>query len=231
MSTTPSAATRPAAVLWDMDGTLIDTEPYWMAAETVLVESYGGTWTHEQALQLIGSGLLDSARVFQAAGVDLEAQEIVDRLTDSVLEALRTQGVPFRPGARELLADLRAAGIRTALVTMSLRRMASDVVDLIDFDAFDLVVAGDDVELPKPHPEPYLRAAELLGVDIADTVAIEDSRTGVASGVASGAVTVGVPNLIPLDGLGAHELWETLAGRTADDVIALHAQHAKEVVR
>ncbi|REJ05540.1 HAD family hydrolase [Microbacterium bovistercoris] len=214
-----------------MDGTLIDTEPYWMAAETVLVESYGGTWTHEQALQLIGSGLLDSARVFQAAGVDLEAQEIVDRLTDSVLEALRTQGVPFRPGARELLADLRAAGIRTALVTMSLRRMASDVVDLIDFDAFDLVVAGDDVELPKPHPEPYLRAAELLGVDIADTVAIEDSRTGVASGVASGAVTVGVPNLIPLDGLGAHELWETLAGRTADDVIALHAQHAKEVVR
>ncbi|MFC4139370.1 MULTISPECIES: HAD family phosphatase [unclassified Microbacterium] len=231
MSTTPSAATRPAAVLWDMDGTLIDTEPYWMAAETVLVESYGGTWTHEQALQLIGSGLLDSAKVFQAAGVDLEAQEIVDRLTDSVSEALRTQGVPFRPGARELLADLRAAGIRTALVTMSLRRMATDVVDLIDFEAFDLVVAGDDVALPKPHPEPYLHAAELLGIDIADAVAIEDSRTGVISGVASGAVTIAVPNLIPLDGLGAHEIWETLEGRTADDVIALHARHAKEVVR
>ncbi|MFE6994786.1 HAD family hydrolase [Microbacterium sp. NPDC057659] len=231
MSIAPSAITRPAAVLWDMDGTLIDTEPYWMAAETVLVESHGGTWTHEQALQLIGSGLLDSAKVFQAAGVDMEAQAIVDWLTDRVSASLRTQGVPFRPGARELLADLRAAGIRTALVTMSLRRMATDVVDLIDFEAFDLVVAGDDVERPKPHPDPYLRAAELLGVEIADTIAIEDSRTGVASGVASGAVTIGVPNLIPLDGLGAHELWETLEGRTADDVIALHTRHTTEVAR
>nr|WP_268928555.1 HAD family phosphatase [Microbacterium sp. KUDC0406] len=231
MTTTSSADSRPSAVLWDMDGTLIDTEPYWMAAETELVESYGGTWTHEQALQLIGAGLLDSAKVFQAAGVDLEEQAIVDRLTDSVADALRTKGVPFRPGARELLADLRAAGIRTALVTMSLRRMASDVVDLIDFEAFDLVVAGDDVALPKPHPEPYLRAAELLGVDIEDTVAIEDSRTGVTAGVASGAVTIAVPNLIPLDGLGAHVIWESLATRTAEDVIAVHARHTAEVAR
>ncbi|MDT0157129.1 HAD family phosphatase [Microbacterium sp. ARD32] len=224
-------SSKPRAVLWDMDGTLVDTEPYWMAAETELVESYGGTWSHEQALGLIGNGLLESAVLFQGLGVDLDAQAIVDRLTDSVAASLRSRGVPFRPGARELLRDLRDAGITTALVTMSLRRMAADVVDLIDFEAFDLVVAGEDAVRPKPFPDPYLRAAELLGVDIADTVAIEDSRTGVTSAVASGAVTVGVPNLIALDGLGAHELWPTLSGRTAADVVALHARHAEESAR
>ncbi|ALX66942.1 hypothetical protein AB663_002480 [Microbacterium sp. XT11] len=201
-----------------MDGTLVDTEPHWMAAETALVESYGGTWTHEDALQLVGNGLIDSALILQRAGVDMEADAIVSQLTDAVQEALRTQGVPFRPGARELLQDLRRAGIPTALVTMSLRRMALGVVDLIDFDAFDHVVAGDDVAQPKPHPEPYLRAAELLGVDITDAVVIEDSPTGLRAGLSSGAVTLGVPHIVPLAGLGAHELWPTLASRTAADL-------------
>lgn len=93
-----------------MDGTLVDTEPYWMAAETALVESFGGSWTHEDALQLVGSGLLDSAVILQNAGVAMEPEAIVSHLTDVVQESLRTQGVPFRPGARELLRDLREAG-------------------------------------------------------------------------------------------------------------------------
>ncbi|MGO2745183.1 HAD family hydrolase [Microbacterium sp.] len=211
---------KPRAVLWDMDGTLVDTEPYWMAAETALVESFGGTWSHEQAMQLVGNALSESALVLRAAGVDMEPDAIIDRLTDDVRGALAIQGVPFRPGARELLRDLQAAGIRTALVTMSLRRMALSIVDLIDFDAFEHVVAGDDVEHPKPHPAPYLQGAELLGIDIADTLVIEDSGTGLRSGLASGAVTVGVPHMISLDGFGAHELWPTLEGRTAEDVIA-----------
>ncbi len=202
-----------------MDGTLVDTEPYWMAAETTLVESFGGTWTHEDALQLVGNGLIDSAIILQNAGVDMEAEAIVSLLTDSVQEALRTQGVPFRPGARELLTDLKAAGIPTALVTMSLRRMALGVVELIDFDAFELVVAGDDVENPKPHPEPYLQAAALLDVDITDTIVIEDSPTGLRAGIASGAVTLGVPHIVSLDDAGAHELWPTLEGRSAADLI------------
>jgi len=208
----------PRAVLWDMDGTLVDTEPYWMAAETALVESFGGTWTHEQAIQLVGNGLDDSARILQAAGVSMDADAIVAHLTDEVRSALATQGVPFRPGARELLRDLQAAGIRTALVTMSLRRMARSVVDLIDFDAFEHIIAGDDVEHPKPHPAPYLQAADLLGIDIADALVIEDSTTGVRAGRASGAVTLGVPHMISLDDAGAHTLWPTLDGRTADDV-------------
>ncbi|BDZ38335.1 HAD family hydrolase [Microbacterium suwonense] len=221
-------SSEPLAVLWDMDGTVVDTEPYWMDAETALVESYGGSWTDDDALQLVGNGLVDSARVLQRYGVRMEADAIVQRLTDDVASRLRADGVPFRPGARELLADLRANGVRTALVTMSMKRMALDVVSLIGFTAFDLVLGGDEVPRPKPFPDPYLRAAELLGVDIADAVVIEDSATGVAAGRASGAVTLGVPHILPLDGAGAHELWPSLVGRTTTDIRALHRRLAKE---
>lgn len=221
-----SVSRKPSAVLWDMDGTLVDTEPYWMAAETALVQSFGGSWTHEDALQLVGSGLIDSAVILQNAGVAMEAEAIVSHLTDVVQESLRTQGVPFRPGARELLRDLRDAGIPTGLVTMSLRRMALNVVELIEFDAFDIVVAGDDVDNPKPHPEPYLQAAALLDVDIAEVIVIEDSPTGVRAGLASGALTLAVPHIVPLDHLGAHELWDTLDGRGAIDLTDLYDSRA-----
>ncbi|MBA8816194.1 HAD superfamily hydrolase (TIGR01509 family) [Microbacterium halimionae] len=216
----------PAAVLWDMDGTLVDTEPYWMAAETPLVESFGGTWNHEQALSLVGLGLDDAARILQSAGVRLPTTEIVTRLTDNVIDRLSTDGVPFRPGARELLFGLRAAGIKTALVTMSLRRMATHVVDLIDFDAFDLVIAGDDVDRPKPFPDPYLQACAALGVDPARTVAIEDSPNGLRSAIAAGTVSLGVPHMVSLTGVGAHALWPSLDGRTVADITDLHTAHA-----
>ncbi|MFT4135119.1 HAD family hydrolase [Microbacterium sp.] len=215
----------PAAVLWDMDGTLVDTEPYWMAAETPLVESFGGTWSHEQALGLVGLGLEDSARILQSAGVRMQVDDIVDLLTARVMDQLAAHGNPFRPGARELLADLRAAGIKTALVTMSMRRMAETVVGLIPFDAFDVIVAGDDATRPKPFPDPYLQACAALGVAASDAVAIEDSPNGLRAAVASGAVAVGVPLMVSLAGAGAHELWPTLAGRTATDVAALFAHH------
>jgi len=187
-----------------MDGTLVDTEPYWMAAETPLVESFGGTWSHEQALGLVGLGLEDSARIFQDAGVRMGVHDIIDRLTDDVMRQLAETGVPFRPGARELLADLREAGIKTALVTMSMRRMADTVVDLIDFQAFDVVIAGDDSTRPKPFPDPYLQACEALGVTPSETVAIEDSPNGLRSAVASGAAVIGVPLMVSIAGAGAH---------------------------
>jgi HAD superfamily hydrolase (TIGR01509 family) len=222
-------APRLAAVLWDMDGTLVDTEPYWMAAETPLIESFGGTWSHEQALGLVGLGLEDSARILQGTGVRLSTDAIIDHLTDDVMRQLAETGVPFRPGARELLAGLREAGIKTGLVTMSMRRMAQTVVDLIDFDAFDVVIAGDDATRPKPFPDPYLQACEALGVTPEQTVAIEDSPNGLRSAVASGASVIGVPLMVSLTGAGAHALWETLDGRTVDDVAAFHAAHRARV--
>jgi HAD superfamily hydrolase (TIGR01509 family) len=206
-----------------MDGTLVDTEPYWMAAETPLVERFGGTWSHEQALSLVGLGLEDSARIFQDAGVRMSVDGIIDHLTDEVMRRLSEDGVPFRPGARELLSSLREAGIKTGLVTMSMRRMAQTVVDLIDFEAFDVVIAGDDATRPKPYPDPYLQACEALGVAPDETVAIEDSPNGLRSAVASGASVIGVPLMVSIAGAGAHAVWPSLEGRTADDVIAFHA--------
>ncbi len=204
-----------------MDGTLVNTEPYWISAETELIESFGGTWTHDEALELVGSGLWRSAQVMQAKGVALTEVEIIDKLTDRVLEQLVEFGIPWRPGARELLSELRETGIPTALVTMSVSRMAHHVADRLGFVGFDAVVSGDDVTHSKPHPEAYLRSAELLGVDITRCLAIEDSPPGIASANAAGAVVVGVPFMIALDGSPADALWPTLAKRTVNDLCAV----------
>lgn len=203
-----------------MDGTLVNTEPYWIAAETELIEAFGGSWSHEEALQLIGSGLWRSAQIMQSKGVALTEVEIIDNLTDKVIEQLVEFGIPWRPGARELLMELREARIPTALVTMSVGRMAHHVADRLGFVGFDAVVSGDDVTNSKPHPEAYHRGAELLGVDITHCLAIEDSPPGIASASAAGAVVIGVPFMVELIDSPADVLWPTLDGRTVSDLSA-----------
>ncbi len=186
-----------------MDGTLVDTEPYWITAEHELVEEFGGRWSHEQALQLVGNPLLVSAEVLREAGVGLEPEQIVARLLDRVVAQVR-RSVPWRPGAVELLTALRDAGVPCALVTMSYTVLADEVVARGPADAFSAQVTGDRVSRGKPHPEPYLAAAAQLGVEVARCVAIEDSPTGIASAVAAGARTLGVEAVVPvphLDGL------------------------------
>lgn len=217
----PPASDLPAAVLWDMDGTLVDTEPYWMASEQELVASFGGAWTHDDGLLLVGLGLWNSAEILRSHGVAMEADEIVQWLTDRVQRKLDEEGVPWRPGARELLEELRGRGIPTALVTMSVRRMAEQIAGHIPFPAFDVIVSGDEVDAPKPAPDPYLKAAGLLGVDVRDAVAIEDSLVGLASAVEAGATAIGVPHIVPLPESDEHTLWPTLEGRSAEDVIAV----------
>ena len=216
----------PAAVLFDMDGTLVDTEPYWMQAETELVTEHGGTWTHDDALVLVGSGLWESAKVFQQHGVDLDADTIVAALTRRVQEQLESQGVPWRPGAKELLLDIRERGVKTALVTMSIRDMAEQIVAQIPFPAFDVLVTGDEVARPKPYADPYLDAARKLGVLPQDCVAIEDSMNGLASAVAAGTVAIGVPHMIPLPASDEHTLWPTLQGVSFADLAELFEERA-----
>jgi HAD superfamily hydrolase (TIGR01509 family) len=208
-SVVTASASYPAAVLWDMDGTLIDSEPYWLQAESDLVHGAGGVWTEEDGLQLIGSGLERSALILQSRGVELTVEQIVVRLTERV-RAQIGDTVPWRPGSRELLLELREAGIPTALVTMSRRTMALDVANALGFVGFDVVVAGDDVENAKPHPEPYLTAAARLGVDISACVALEDSEPGVASAVAAGATVFALPLHIPLPPSPAYLLRDTV---------------------
>ena len=224
------AAFRPAAVLWDMDGTIVDTEPLWMRAETELVESYGGTWSHEQALQLVGSGLFNSAAIIIATGVQMTPIEVIQHLTDRVMAQLREQGLPWRPGALELLIALRDEGIPSALVTMSFRSMAELVAEAVGAElggsaVFEVVVAGDAVTHAKPHPEAYLRAATMLDVPIERCVAIEDSVTGIASAVSSGAAAVAVPFLVDIPESPAHDRWESIAGRGIDDLAVVLRHH------
>lgn len=188
----------PEAVLWDMDGTLVDTEPCWMAAEEGLVREFGGTWGADDAQSMVGLALLDSAAVLAAHGVDLPLPEIVDRMLDSVVEAVGT-GLVWQPGALDLLAGLGAAGVPCALVTMSYGRFADAVLAQMPAGAFDVVVTGEQVVQGKPHPEPYLTAAERLGVDVTRCVAIEDSVPGVGSAVASGARTLAVEHMVAVD--------------------------------
>ncbi len=220
-----AAPALPAAVFWDMDGTLVDTEPYWLTAETALVESYGGTWSTEDGLQLVGSSLERSAIILQSRGVAMGVEEIVDLLTDRVLEQIRV-AVPWRPGARELLHGLRDSGVPTALVTMSIGRMAEHVADALGFEGFDAIVSGDQVAAGKPDPECYLLAAELLGVDPARSVAIEDSEYGVAAAVAAGMATIAVPLHVPLPASPAYTLWDSLGGRTPADLAEVLAARA-----
>jgi len=202
------------AVLFDMDGTIIDSEPYWMASEQALASEHQGTWTHQDGLDIVGMSLDKSSQVFKdRANIPLETHEIVDRLTNDVQSRL-ARVVPWRPGAQELLLDLKKHNVKTALVTMALRRMAQQVVDAIPFDAFDVIVAGDDVTRGKPHPEPYEKAAALLGFDPKHCIAFEDSSTGLASAEAAGTYAIGVPNMIALPEKSGRILWPTLEGVT-----------------
>lgn len=224
----PAVGSPLKAVLWDMDGTIVDTEPYWIAAEHALVEAHGGTWSHDQAMQLVGQSLTFSAGLLQEAGVELEIREIIDTLTAQVVRSVQQQ-VPWRPGARELLEELHLAGIRCALVTMSEGPLAREVVASLPRPYFEVLVTGDTVSQGKPHPEAYLTAVELLqendpNLGIHHCVALEDSVPGVAAAVASGVATVAVPHIVPLPDDGSYALWDTLAGRSLAELEALLLQ-------
>jgi HAD superfamily hydrolase (TIGR01509 family) len=192
---------HPAAVLCDMDGTLVDTEPYWIEVEYEIAARYGGTWSHEHALNLVGNDLIESGRyIREHMGIDVEPAQIVEELLDGVVARVADQ-VPWRPGAVDLLADLGERGVPCALVTMSYRRFVAPILEALPDTTFTAVVTGDAVSRGKPHPEPYLKAAALLDVHPSRCLAVEDSNTGARSAVAAGCTVLVVPNHVPvLDG-------------------------------
>ena len=217
-SPTTSSDRLPAAVLWDMDGTLVDTEPYWINAEHAIVEEAGGFWSDEYAHQLVGNDLMVSAQFIRDnSPVELDPVEIIEELLRRVVAQV-AEHVPWRPGALDLLTALRDAGVPSALVTMSWRSLADAVLAALPDDTFSAVITGDEVEHGKPHPEPYLAAARALGVEVRDCVAIEDSPTGVRSAVAAGVPTIAVPHVVPVPvTVGAVQL-PSLRGITPADL-------------
>lgn len=213
----------PAAVLWDMDGTLIDSEPYWLASESAFAAAHNSTWGQADGIGVIGMSLYESSKLLKdRVGSDLEPQQIIDEITNGVLTQLQVS-TPWRPGAIELLRLLRENSIKTALVTGSMHRMAEQVASAVGFDAFDLIIGGDDVVQGKPHPESYLKAAQLLGVDPAHCVALEDSVTGLSAAEAAGTKAIGIPHIVDIPAQPGRILWPTLKNVSLDDLRALFA--------
>ena len=206
-----------------MDGTLVDTEPYWIDTEFEIAARHGGSWSEAHALNLVGNDLLESGRYIRKhMGIDVPAEQIVEELLDGVVARVE-ESVPWRPGAVELLASLTEAGTPCGLVTMSYERFVAPILSQLPPETFRVIVTGDQVEFGKPHPEPYLTAAAALGLAAAECLAIEDSNTGAKSAETAGCLVLVVENHVPvlpgerrvfaetLDGVDLAAVWASAA--------------------
>lgn len=184
------------AVLFDMDGTIADTEALWVRAKDDVARRHDIRWDAADGAWATGKPTPVYAAEFVRRGARGSVDTIADEITAHVAEAVATE-VTWMPGARDLLGQLADAGIRTALVTMAYRPVAEAVARATGLAVFDVVVAGDDVVHSKPHPEPYLTALRRLGeggVDPACCVAVEDTVTGATSAAAAGLPTLLIPS-------------------------------------
>jgi HAD superfamily hydrolase (TIGR01509 family) len=220
----PLTVRHPAAVLFDMDGTLVDSEKLWDIALGELAVRYGGTLSPQARRAMVGTSMADSMAILHD---DLgqprrDANVGAAWLERRVADLFRT-GLEWRPGAVTLLRAVRAAGIPTALVTSTARVLVEVALEMLGRDSFDVVVCGDEVIAAKPDPTPYLTAARLLGVPVQRCVAVEDSPAGVASALAAGAAVLAVPGEVPIDAAGRIHLRESLAGADLDLLAALLA--------
>jgi HAD superfamily hydrolase (TIGR01509 family) len=185
------------AVLWDMDGVLVDSEPLWTIAEIELAALLGGTWSDEIKALVVGTRL-DAAvptilRFFGTDDTPAQVAQTSAWLLDRMVELFAAQ-LAMMPGAADLLAAVHAEGVPTALVSSSFRVLV-DAVLAQGVGPFTLSLAGDEVGRAKPDPEPYLTAAQRLGADPSRCVVIEDSPAGVAAGEAAGCAVVAVPSV------------------------------------
>ncbi|GII00017.1 HAD family hydrolase [Planobispora takensis] len=186
------------AVLFDMDGLLVDSEKIWFQVETEVMGRLGGEWTPLDQEQLVGGSMPATvAYMLRVSGSPADPGDVAAWMLEGMIRRL-AEGVALMPGAAELLAAVRRAGLPTALVTSSSREIADACLESIGRHNFDRLVTGDDVRRPKPDPEPYLTAARLLGVDPARCVALEDSPNGVAAATAAGCRVVAVPSVLPI---------------------------------
>lgn len=188
--------TYPQAVLFDHDGTLVDTEPQWAQAKRAVAEHYGQSWSVTDDHATLGGTVQDAARTFVDRGAPDSVEEITERLAQHVLESMGDE-IPFLPGVRALLVELRDAGIPAAIVTNALTVIARHTAEGAP-EVLTRIVSHDDVTRAKPDPEPYLRGAELLGVEPRNCVAVEDSEPGVRAAVAAGMTVVVVPGDKPV---------------------------------
>ncbi len=190
-------STLPAAVLFDMDGLLVDTEPAWTVAEVELARELGGEFTPELKAAIVGTRL-DVAvptilRWYGAAAGPEDVARTSAWLLGRMVSLFGSRP-PVLPGVLELLGSLRSAGVPVGLVSSSYRVLV-DAVLAHGIGPFEVTVAGDEVAHGKPHPQPYLDAMSSLAVPPSRCVVLEDSPSGVASAEAAGCAVVAVPSV------------------------------------
>lgn len=227
--TTVETVSRPAAVLLDMDGLLVETEHLWTISEQELAAQYGREFTPRMKQAMVGHGI-DTAvpMMLSMLGVDADPAEAARFLLERTVELFRTPGlIERRPGALELLARLSEAGMATALVSSSFRSLMDPVLDALGRELFTVTVAGDEVARRKPYPDPYLVAAAMLDAEPARCVVLEDSTTGALAGLRAGCVTVLVPSMPDLPSL-AEVAASTDAALGTDPGRAADASQARE---
>ncbi|MEO9330133.1 HAD family hydrolase [Gordonia aurantiaca] len=211
----------PAAVLWDMDGTLLDSEPIWEIAVRELAERHGIELTPQLRESTLGNALPDAlAKLHDAVGLAPEDRDpaadgrwTLDRVTE-----LFGDGLPWRPGALEALELVAGAGIPMVLVTNTVREVADVALETIGRHRFTATVCGDEVAVGKPAPDPYLRAAELVGASTADCLAVEDSPTGAQAATTAGVPTLVVPSAAPVEPGPLRVFRHTLVGLSIEEV-------------
>jgi HAD superfamily hydrolase (TIGR01509 family) len=213
------------AVLWDMDGTLVDSEKLWDVSMQELYARFGGVLSPEVREATVGGSaksVMDA--VYADLGLDPDPASIAES-TDWLhvrTGELFAAGLPWRPGARELLDALLAEGIPMALVTNTRRDLTEQALKSIGKHYFSASVCGDEVQHGKPAPDAYLRAAELLGFEPAQCLAIEDSVTGTLAAESAGCPVLVVPNDVQVPGSARRR---HVADLTDLDVVALRDIH------
>ncbi len=210
-----------AAVLFDLDGLLIDSEPLWYQVEYDVVTRLGGVWGPKDQEACIGGTMAASARyMVEVAGANGTVDAISEELIDEMVMRFRAE-LPVHDGAVELVDAVRRRGTPVGLVSSSYRRLINAALDRLGHDCFEVTVAGDETARGKPHPEPYLTACERLGVDPRRTVVLEDAINGVSSAEAAGCVVVVVPSVAPIAATPSRHVVDALANVDAGWLLGL----------
>ena len=187
------------AVFFDMDGLMVDSEPEWLLSEKEVTEPFGYTWLDADQVACLGGPLTKVGQyMFEKCGHKESPEYFTQTLIDTQVARMRGN-TPTMPGAKELVRELQSQGIKTGLVSASPRNIVDAVLDNLGHELFPFSISSDDVQQTKPHPESYLKAAEMSGTEISNCLIFEDSLTGMNAAIASGAYLIAVPHLVSMD--------------------------------
>jgi HAD superfamily hydrolase (TIGR01509 family) len=218
-----------SAILFDMDGTLIDSEPLWLKAEIEVMAEVGCHWDEQDQINCLGGPAERTERYMQERSQNIKPYGYFINRLHEVMRARITNELDLIPNALSLLKECKDAGIKTALVTASSRDLMTIVLKRFPIGTFDVVVSGDDVEKSKPDPAPYLLAAKQLSVDISKCLVLEDSLTGVQSGLSSGAKVIGIPHLVQMSDHPNLRVISSLDEITLSDILGWYPYLANKV--